>query len=103
MNKDKDYIFYRKNNKLYGGGFEISSILAKHNISIDPKSLLSIPSSLYYNKQSGGSGDFVHSEKNNDFNSKSLYDHLIEQFIYKTKNKSMKRRRKNRKKTRKKL
>ena len=52
MNKDKDYIFYRKNNKLYGGGFEISSILAKHNISIDPKSLLSIPSSLYYNKQS---------------------------------------------------
>jgi hypothetical protein len=106
MNKDKDYVFYTKNNKLYGGGYEIASVFNKLNIPTMNKNglpSLSIPSTLYYNSQTGGGLDFVQNEHSNNFSENSLYDKLLNQFILSDKKMTMKRRKKRRKKTRKRI
>ncbi len=101
--RENDYIFYKKNNQLYSGGYKLKNLFTNHRVPVlnnaGVPSLL-FPSALYYNSQSGGGNEsYVYAGIPNDDRAieNSLYEKLLNRFLKTKKTRSRKKHRYKRK------
>jgi hypothetical protein len=114
MNPKNDFIFYRdEKNNIYSGGYKIDNIFKKLNVApiqgdiqkggaMLPVPNLIVPAGLFYLQQTIPKKNINMNNIENGEISESLYDKLVDLVVYKSKNRTRKKKIKvNKHKTRK--